>query len=451
MTTFDADRSGDMTLGRTTRISSLPIDGGLAQPFPVGQVGLAGMREFCELLWPPPAVLTMDSGRRHRLPFPTITRPGPRDRGNNGAGAFMLVPGGRHLSLLVPSTNRAAAAAVRCYSARGSRTGRLAAKVFSLCLAGGLGRAVRSAGVRVDAPPGTDTIEAYLDEMIGRDIRLSMYVGPARANRKPVLLILTPAGDAVAFAKIGYNRLTSELVRTERASLIRLSEAGLTQITVPKVLHHDQWRGLDVLMLSALPVGLRRRPLHSAKLAAAMGEVTRVGGLRSEPLSGSEYLRRLRDRLASADEGAERAVLQRALGDIAERAGGAVLTYGAWHGDWAPWNMANTDRGLLVWDWERFTGGVPLGFDALHYQLQSAVAPGRRSDPMAAAAQCPESAARLLAPFGVRAGEARLTATLYLAELATRYLVDRQAKAGARLGAPGMWLIPAVTAEASRR
>jgi hypothetical protein len=39
---------------------------------------------------------------------------------------------------------------------------------------------------------------------------------------------------------------------------------------------------------------------------------------------------------------------------------------------------------------------------------------------------------------------------LYLADLATRYLVDRQAKAGARLGAPGQWLIPAFVAEVAK-
>ena len=35
-------------------------------------------------------------------------------------------------------------------------------------------------------------------------------------------------------------------------------------------------------------------------------------------------------------------------------------------------------------------------------------------------------------------------ALLYLAELSTRYLSDRQAEAGARLGRPGAWLIPAI-------
>ena len=41
------------------------------------------------------------------------------------------------------------------------------------------------------------------------------------------------------------------------------------------------------------------------------------------------------------------------------------------------------------------------------------------------------------------AGPAReLTALLYLVDLAARYLTDRQAEAGARLGVLGTWLLP---------
>jgi hypothetical protein len=111
--------------------------------------------------------------------------------------------------------------------------------------------------------------------------------------------------------------------------------------------------------------------------------------------------------------------------------------------------MANTARGLLVWDWERFTRGVPLGFDALHHWLHTEVE-ARRREPLAAACDCLERAPELIGPFGIGRAEARLTATLYLADLATRYLADRQAKAGAQRGAPGTWLIPAIAAEAGR-
>jgi hypothetical protein len=180
-----------------------------------------------------------------------------------------------------------------------------------------------------------------------------------------------------------------------------------------------------------------------------MAEVRRVDELRTGSLADSTYLKRLRARLTDADEGPQRAALLQALDSLAVRAGGEMLTYGAWHGDWAPWNMSNTRDGLLVWDWERFADDVPVGFDALHRWVQTEVRPGRR-DPRAVAAECPERAADLIAPFGTGGRQARLTASLYLAELATRYLVDRQAQAGARLGTPGAWLIPAISAEIAR-
>lgn len=125
------------------------------------------------------------------------------------------------------------------------------------------------------------------------------------------------------------------------------------------------------------------------------------------------------------------------------------LAFGAWHGDWTPWNMASTGQGLLVWDWERFTRDVPVGFDALHYWLQTEVVPAR-GEPRAAAAGCIDRAPELLAPFGTGQAEARLTAILYLADLATRYLTDRQDKAGAKLGQAGAWLIPAITGAAAQ-
>ena len=48
---------------------------------------------------------------------------------------------------------------------------------------------------------------------------MSLYLSPARANRKPVLQLLTPQGQAAGFAKIGTNQLTRELVTAEYEAL----------------------------------------------------------------------------------------------------------------------------------------------------------------------------------------------------------------------------------------
>jgi hypothetical protein len=410
---------------------------------------LAYLREICDLLWPAPAEITLPGDASRWPHIGGTAKPSTRGAAQTESRDFVLIPSLRHPRLLVPAAPRAAAAALRQYGQPRSWTARLGVTALALGLASGLGGTVFGVRVRMSAPPDTDSIESYLRSVITPDVRVGIRLGPARANRKPVLQLLTSAGEPVGFAKIGFNSLTRDLVRAERASLAWLEHAGLRGITVPRVLHHDQWHGLDVLVLSALPVWQRRRALSGDQLCAAMEAVARVDGLQRGAAAADAYLGQLRTRLAAADDGPERAALLQATETLAAAGGCARLTYGTWHGDWSPWNMASTGDGLLLWDWERFASGVPLGFDALHHWLQTEVGPHRR-DPLEAASGCPQHAPELLAPFGVGAREARLTAALYLADVATRYLVDRQAQAGAPLGAPGTWLIPALAAEVAQ-
>ena len=48
-----------------------------------------------------------------------------------------------------------------------------------------------------------DTIDGYLRDALDTELSLSIHIGPARANRKPVLQLLTPDGSTVGFAKLG--------------------------------------------------------------------------------------------------------------------------------------------------------------------------------------------------------------------------------------------------------
>jgi hypothetical protein len=100
---------------------------------------------------------------------------------------------------------------------------------------------------------------------------------------------------------------------------------------------------------------------------------------------------------------------------------------------------------VVVWDWERFSGGVPLGFDVLHHELQSAMTRAGAPTPDLPREIC-AAAPRLLEPFGLDAAQARLTGVAYLLEVASRYLADDQAGAGAsRVGGIDSWLLPAIT------
>ena len=237
--------------------------------------------------------------------------------------------------------------------------------------------------------------------------------------------------------------LTRGLVRAEAAALIALKHAGLTQVTVPTVLHSGQWRDHEVLVQSALPVWRPRVPVTEPRLVSAMKEVAGCCGTRRGALADSGYWSRLRTRLDGVAGSPDGAQLAAAGAAIVRRHAAVRLDYGAWHGDWSPWNMASLDDTLLVWDWERFTPGVPIGLDALHHDLQRRLM--AQPDARAAVEQTLDAAARLLLPFGVVDPAATTgTALLYLVDLAARYLADRQAEAGARLGVLGRWLLPAI-------
>ncbi len=373
------------------------------------------LSEISELLWPSPA--------GYRL---------------------LVLPHARRPRIVVPSGRRASAAALRRHGEPGSVRTRLAARALATLLASGLGRFAGDS-LGTGGPPGGQTIESYLATLLRRPVQVSMHLGAARANRKPVLQLLSQDGETIGYAKIGVNALTSGLVEAERATLTGLAAAGLELMRLPGVLAHGCWNGLAVLVLSPLPVWLRRRPLRSGQLHAALAELSGLGGISSSVLPGSQYLDQLGGRLGLAARSQEKDRLSSALGRLAETANGPELSFGSWHGDLTPWNLAHTGAGLLVWDWERFGTGVPVGFDALHYWLAARVA-RTGADPALAACECVERAASLLGPFGIGPAAARLTALAYLAELSARYLADRQEEAGARLGAPRRWLLPALEA-----
>ena len=193
----------------------------------------------------------------------------------------------------------------------------------------------------------------------------------------------------------------------------------------------------------------RRLGLAPGRLNEAMAEVAAVGRPEMREVVASGYTSELARTIARAPHGPDRAQLEGLLDGLLERSRGGSLTFGSWHGDWTPWNMACTRSGLLLWDWERFAQGVPVGFDVLHHRLQSAIVPGG-DPPGEAASRLWRDAPVTLRTFAAGVEQARLTALLYLMELAARQLADGQAQAGARLGAVGTWLLPAI-AEAVER
>jgi hypothetical protein len=384
------------------------------------------LTSVASLLWPEPA--TPRAGhRRERVPTPDT--------------AYVVVPSAARPKLLVPRRpRRVAAAAVRNFKT--AARGREQLQLRTLAAAFRLGaHDLLADRIVVGRPAGADPagIDAHLSDVLGRRVFVSLYIGPPRAVRKPVLQVMDAKGRTVGFAKLGVDAFTRDLVRAEAAAVQRLAASRFHTLRVPTVLHAGQWRGHEVLVQSALPRGQSAEP-GDPRLLRAMRELAGVGGPTTGPLRPSSYWQRLTDTVAALPPSPMAEVLGGAVPLVAAAAGEAELSYGAAHGDWAPWNMTVAGEHVLVWDWEKFADDVPVGFDAVHHAVQGSVVLHGRS-PIeafeAALARPDEVSGRPTG--GPHAG--RLIVWLYALDIATRYLVDREEEAGStRLGDLPSWL-----------
>ena len=300
----------------------------------------------------------------------------------------------------------------------------------------GMGELLSGRGVRRPSANGIDT---YLSEVLGRRVHVSLYVGPQRAVQKPVLQLLDEGGHPVAFAKVALNPLTTRLIRNEAAALTRLQTAGLRTVRVPRVLHQGSWHSHEVVVQEALlPSGAPG--VAPDLVAAAAREVAAVSGLEDDSSSEDGYVAGLRGRLAALIDTAPGHGLGGALEAVPAGATPRITT-GAWHGDWASWNMAGSGSQVLVWDWEGFRGGgVPVGFDACHHHVCEQVA-FRGSSPIQAFRGLFDHLDDVLGPMEVEPDARAWTALLYAVELATSYVENGEAEvAGTSLSRLDDWL-----------
>lgn len=395
---------------------------------PDGDGRSAYLAELAELIWPVPAEPTLRRGGRGWVVVPSAARP------------RLLVPTG---------SPRAAASAVRHSTEAVGRKAKLVRQGLATAFRLGLGPLVFRDRLVVDAAAGT--LDQHLATVLGVPALVSMHIGPARANRKPVLQLLGPDGRALGYAKLGVDPLTRTLIDVEAAALRRLADLPLGPVTVAGVLHHGEWHGHALLVQEALPVRLPRATPAAAAATerAAMVAVAGCLGVRRRSYAGSEHAARLADAVDALGARPEAGRLRAVLKGVADV--DPTVAFGAWHGDWNGGNSAVlADGRVLVWDWERFAADVPAGYDALHRAVQTAI--GHDGvEPTDAARTLIAGAAGTLAPFDQDGRNADLVAVLYLVELAARYLRDRQAEAGARLGHVDAWLLPAVEEHLARR
>lgn len=370
-----------------------------------------------------------------------LWRSDPRTDPATHTRRFRAFPSTEDPRLLIPTRpHRAAAAALEALRDRRSLKARAKTQLARAAIAVGHGNIEL---------PDPEILEAVLRHLPEANYTYGVHLGPPRANRKPVFALVTTSGLLAAFAKCGVDDLTNRLVRSESEALSHL--AGLASVTVPRHLGAGEIGGHAYLVQSPVPTsGIG--PADSPAVVAAQVEVAAIGNETAQ-LGVASALDSMNQRWQARAEKSTGSQVTRQFAALAAEwatdVAKADVPWGSWHGDWRTTNMAvNTTGPCSIWDWERFSTGVPAGYDALHLFLTSQVS----SDINVLPARLYAQAERLLRPFGVRTPQnAELVTTGYLLELAGRYLDDDQTRAGARLGSVGEWLLPHLQDVASRQ
>ncbi|HZC27264.1 MAG TPA: phosphotransferase [Actinopolymorphaceae bacterium] len=405
---------------------------------------MEALLDTTRLLWPSPAESSTNGTRR---------------AGHEVVREFLLLPHRRQPRIALPVGSAAMVAEVlRKYSQGLTFAERVGRTTLSglVRLPGINATLTRTVPHRltVSAPAGhaDGAFESYLSGILDNDVVIGVNLGQPRANRKPVVQALTADGRTLAFVKVGTSGASKRLVRGEAEALYSFWASGPPGdgLRVPRVIHYGQWRGLEVLVLSPLrPSSTRWRRRNAVPTIAMRALGTHLGTSSSILAEGPAWERAHAASTALADK-EQAARFERIVAAVGARYGSTPLTVGAWHGDWTPWNMAWDGDNLLLWDFERFAAGVPLGFDLAHYHLQSVLrdrgeaAAGRQ---IRAELAAPDGAGRpvrkaMTSDADALAGndpEAVLAG--YLVELARRYVLASEPAEGTPLRARTEWLI----------
>jgi hypothetical protein len=346
---------------------------------------------------------------------------------------WWVLPSTSSPTLLVPTTGRVGARSLSQFNDSMTQRMRLKKAGVGLLIRGRLAPLFSRDRFSVATPAsdrGRDLIESELPRLLGVPrVDVAISIGRSlRPNIKPVLQIMASDGRVLAFAKLAWNPLTSELVENEVTTLTRLEGMAIRSFRAPRVLHHGEWNGFPLVLLSPLSHGLlRRSPVDAMPSSVVLREVASLGTETRGPLIGGPYWQEVSRRaLEVARQLEDGGRMEAAISGLADRVSTQEVIHCMSHGDFAPWNMLHTADSINVWDWERASETRPLGVDALHFTFEVAYHKQGR-DPVAAIDIAFERSRGVLREVGVprRAGEA--IRDVYVLERLTRLLEGRRA------------------------
>ena len=242
---------------------------------------------------------------------------------------------------------------------------------------GALGVALRAGGSRVLAgeqlavDDGPDSLLAHLRDLLGDDsLCVAVGLGSLDTVWKPTLQVLTHDGRPLAYVKIGWTPFTTELVENEAATLFRWDQhRGRGPIT-PRLLARSRWRDLVLVATAPMPTDVRR--IADDSRAPSPSPVRALDGAPvTVELASTDFWTRLGASIETGAGSAGDRPLADAFAAATDAFGHQLVPIARWHGDWTPWNLAqSSSRGLVAWDWEYSAPGAPVGLDEVHSAFQ---------------------------------------------------------------------------------
>lgn len=247
---------------------------------------------------------------------------------------------------------------------------------------------------------------------------------------KPTLSFFGADGRPLGYAKAGVSAGTDTMVRNETRALSEvqswLQQPGQTDAVppsdlfdTPKPLRSFSWLGHPVLVTEPMPLSIRRERRAPHEMVDVLNALAASGDRGSVPWELTDVGSAMPALLVAARAVDPEAALR--LGGIWNRLRehGRLVAIGRSHGDWVNWNVGRAEGRTIAWDWESSRRRVPLGFDALHWHFQVAMA---ARGPEAAVAATQAQVTRL-APYGVEPRDSRAVVTGYLVERLAQQVV----------------------------
>lgn len=343
------------------------------------------------------------------------------ERPSGEGSAYMIAPGWRWPRMLLPEDKTAARGALRGGTAtRSAAAGRRRAAFAHALRTDTAWRLVRG---RVWVP-GPDPLRERLEEALGVPATIAAALRVRGPFRKPMLQVLGPTGEVIAYAKVAWNEVTAQNMRAEHEALGAFARSGDANLRTPEIVSMLEHRGFPVLVTRPMPDDVSRyRAGDGPPPAGITREVSTVlSAVRSVGTIGG----RLRNRVNAVRAPGPRSApwlpaVVAAAAEVVDVVDTSDLPVGSWHGDWAPWNLGRDAEALWAWDWEHWRPGVPVGLDVVHFVFQRRfVAERRPLDEAFAAARTESSGA--LASLGYDEASRPAVHASHVLEVCLRYL-----------------------------